>query len=73
MTPSCLPRTEDISSNSETPRGVGHHPLLRQTCGTPDTDPIYSVTHDDEGTEVAATVGEEGVIAIIAGQPFFVF
>jgi hypothetical protein len=25
------------------------------------------------GTDVRATVGEEGVVAIIAGQPFFVF
>jgi hypothetical protein len=61
-----------MSCNSETPRGVGHHPLLRQTGGAPGTRPIYLITCD-EGTEVAVTAGEEGVVAIIAGQPFFIF
>lgn len=44
---------------------------MRQACGAPqDTRPIYSITYDDDGTEVVATVGEEGVIAIVPGETF---
>jgi len=47
---------------------------MRQACGAPvDNRPIYSITHDDDKTEVGVTVGEDGVIAIIPGQPFFIF
>jgi hypothetical protein len=47
---------------------------MREACGAPDTRPLHSITYEDNGTEVLATVGEEGVVAIIfAGQAFYIF
>jgi len=48
---------------------------MRQACGAPeDTRPSYSVTYERGGTEVLATVGEEGVVAIIfASEAFDIF
>jgi hypothetical protein len=47
---------------------------MRQACGASvDTRPLYSISYDGEGTEFAVTVGEEGVVAIVAGQPLFIF
>jgi hypothetical protein len=44
---------------------------MRQACGASDgTRPIFSLSYDDDGTEIVATVGEKDVIAIIAGLPF---
>jgi hypothetical protein len=46
---------------------------MRQACGAPDARPLYSITHDDDGTEVGVTVGEDGVIAIVFGEAFYIF
>jgi hypothetical protein len=47
---------------------------MRQACGAPeDTRPIFSLSYDDDRTEIVATVGETDVIAIIAGLPFYIF
>jgi hypothetical protein len=41
---------------------------MQKACGaSEDTRPSYSIACEDEGTEIVATVAEEGVIAIIFG------
>jgi hypothetical protein len=45
---------------------------MRQACGAlVDSRPIYSMTYDEGGTEIVATVGEEGVAAITFGGTVF--
>lgn len=47
---------------------------MREACGaSKDTRPTYSITYEQDGTEVVATVGEEGVIAIIGGRACYIF
>jgi len=48
---------------------------MRASCGAPEgTRPIFSLSYEDDGTEVAVTVGEEGVIAILfGGESVYVF
>jgi len=48
--------------------------LMREACGAlVDTRPTYSITYDD-GTEIVATVGKQGIIAIIfGGKVFYIF
>jgi hypothetical protein len=58
-------------STLDQPEGLWRHAVESQLDD--DSHPIYSITHEDNATEVVATVGEEGVIAIVAGQPFYIF
>jgi hypothetical protein len=47
---------------------------MREPCGAPDDRPLYSISYEDEVTEIAETVGEEGVVAIIfADEEFHIF
>lgn len=62
MFPSLAPH-EVLRSREEDAEAAGER--LRQACGASvDTRPSYSITYEDHGTKVVATVGEEGVVAI---------
>jgi len=47
---------------------------MREACGAPeDTRPLYSIAYEHDGTEVVATVGKEGVVAIMfGGEAFYI-
>lgn len=47
---------------------------MSEACGAwEDTRPVYPMSYDHDGSEVAATVGEGGVVAIIFGSAFYIF
>jgi hypothetical protein len=43
---------------------------MREACGAPKgTRPIFSMSYDDDGTEIVATVGEVDIVDLVNSGP----